>query len=57
MTNAKRKITLLICLVLSLVMMSVLYSCNNTETQSNGSTSDTKSITDLSVNFGTVMSL
>ncbi len=35
MTNIKKKITLFICLVLSLVMIFVLSSCDNTKTSSN----------------------
>ena len=46
MTNTKGKITLLICLVLSLVMMFVLSSCDNAGTSSNDTTSNTGSNTD-----------
>ncbi len=39
MTNIKKKVILLICLVLSLVMIFVLFSCDDTETPSNDSAS------------------
>ncbi len=53
MTNIKGKITLLICLVLSLMMMLVLSSCDNTETPSNDSASNTETNTDTSVDSET----
>ena len=46
MTNVNKKITLLICLVLSLVMMLVLSSCNSGETPSNDSTNTGETNTD-----------
>ena len=50
MTNTKGKITLLICLVLSLVMMLVLSSCDNTESPSSDSTNMGETSTDSSTN-------
>ena len=52
MTKAKGKFILLICLVLSLVMMLVLSSCNNTEPPSNDNTGNTGSNTGSSVDSG-----
>lgn len=61
MTNTKGKIALLICIVLSLVMMFVLSSCDNTETPSSDSANteevsannDTSSSTDLGTDTDT----
>ena len=52
MTNIRGKITLLICLVLSLLMIFVLSSCDNGETPADSST-NTETSTDSSTNAGT----
>ena len=53
MTNTKGKITLLICLVLSLVMMLVLTSCDSGETPSSDSANTGETNTDSNVDSGT----
>lgn len=59
MTNVNKKITLLICLVLSLLMIFVLSSCDNGETPADSSTNtgnsstNTDTSTDSSTDIGT----